>query len=164
MRSPIPLNPLNVARLPPRASPRRPISAIPLAIRAALGLSPSFMPSMIPAAMANTFLTAPIWDWSKFYEPRILECLQGKFKAKHYWEGANTGVVALAPLTEHVVPRAKEIVEQEMEKLKSGTFDVFYGPIKDQNGTIRIQEGESMTDYAMLNEFDWYVEGVYIDE
>ena len=44
------------------------------------------------------------------------------------------------------------------------TTDVFYGPIKDQNGVIRIEEGESMTDYAMLNEFDWYVEGVYIDE
>ena len=28
----------------------------------------------------NTYLTAPVWNWEKFYEPRILECLQGKFQ------------------------------------------------------------------------------------
>ena len=112
------------------------------------------------AVYKNTFLTAPVWDWSKFYEPRILECLQGKFKGAHYWEGADTGIVTLAPLTEHVVSGAKEIVEQEAEKLKNGTYDVFYGPIKDQAGTIRIENGASMSDDAMLNEFDWYVEGV----
>ena len=112
----------------------------------------------------NTFLTAPVWNWSKFYEPHILECLQGKFKGKHYWEGVDTGIVALAPLTEHVVEGTKEIVEQEMEKLKNGTYDVFYGPIKDQEGNIRIESGSSMSDSAMLNEFNWYVEGVIISE
>ncbi len=32
--------------------------------------------------------------------------------------------------------------------------------IKDQEGNIRIESGASMSDEAMLNEFDWYVEGV----
>ena len=54
--------------------------------------------------------------------------------------------------------------EQEKKRLESGVWDVFYGPVKDQNGVIQIEEGESMTDNAMLNEFDWYVEGVVIDE
>ncbi len=81
------------------------------------------------AEYPNTFLTAPVWEWSKFYKPCILECLQGKFKSKHYWEGVETGIVALAPLTEHVVPEAAEMVEKESERLQSGTYDVFYGPI-----------------------------------
>ena len=51
-----------------------------------------------------------------------------------------------------------------MERLRYGTYDVFYGPVYDNNGVLRIAEGESMTDNAMLNEFDWYVEGVVIDE
>ena len=46
----------------------------------------------------------------------------------------------------------------------SGTFDVFYGPITDNEGNIRIKEGQSMTDKAMLNDMFWYVEGVVIDE
>ena len=53
---------------------------------------------------------------------------------------------------------------REMERLNSGTFDVFYGPIYDNEGNLRVAEGETMTDNAMLNEFDWYVEGVVIEK
>ena len=53
---------------------------------------------------------------------------------------------------------------EEYEKMKNGTFDVFYGPVYDNEGNLRIAEGESMTDNAMLSDFDWYVEGVYVDE
>ena len=48
--------------------------------------------------------------------------------------------------------------------LAGGTFDVFYGPIVDNKGNLRVAEGEGMPDELMLNEFDWYVEGVVIDE
>ena len=112
----------------------------------------------------NTFLTAPVWQWKSFYEDRILECLQGKFKGQHYWEDANTRIVSLVKFTDNVKEGIGNIVQQEWEKLKSGTWDVFYGPIKEQNGTIKIHEGESMTDYSMLNEFNWYVEGVVVNE
>lgn len=110
----------------------------------------------------NTYLTAPVWAWEKFYEPRILECLQGRFEGIHYWEGVETGIVALAPFTGNVKDGIAEEVEKQRKKLESGTFDVFYGPVTDQNGTLRIAEGENMSDEAMLNEFDWYVEGVAI--
>ncbi len=112
----------------------------------------------------KTFLTAPIWQWVNFYEPRILECLQGKFQGNHYWEGVESGVVALAPLTDNVKDGIAEMVEKEQKRLQSGTFDVFYGPIKDSEGKIRVGEGESMTDDTMLNAFDWYVEGGVIHE
>lgn len=111
----------------------------------------------------NTFLTAPVWRWENFYEPRILECLQGKFQGKHYWEGVETGVVDLAPLTGNVKEGIAEVVAKKREMLEKGSFDVFYGPIKDNQGKLRIEEGENMSDHAMLNEFDWYVEGVVTD-
>lgn len=111
-----------------------------------------------------TFLTAPVWNWEKFYEPRILECLQGKFKGRHYWEGIDTGLVALSPLTENVKPGIAEEVEKRKKLLESCTVDVFYGPIRDAEGILRIENGESMSDEAMLNEFDWFVEGVLSDE
>ena len=53
---------------------------------------------------------------------------------------------------------------QEEEKLQSGIFDVFYGPIRDNTGKLRVEEGENLSDYTMLNRFDWYVEGVVIHE
>lgn len=112
----------------------------------------------------NSFLTAPIWKWENFYTPRIREVLRHKFKSEHYWLGAESEIIDLAPLTKHVNPKAAEIVQHEFEKIKNGIFDVFYGPIVDNTGKTRIEEGESMTDAAMLNSFDWYVQGVVIDE
>ena len=112
----------------------------------------------------NSCLTAAVWDWERFYTPNILRCLQGKFEGHHYWEGIETGMVSLAPFSPWVSEGTAEIVETERKHLESGMFDVFYGPIKDCNGIVRVEEGESMTDDAMLNEFDWFVEGVAIIE
>lgn len=112
----------------------------------------------------DTWLTAAVWNWEKFYEPRILECLQGKFQGRHYWEGIESGVVSYSPLSRHVKPGIAQVVEEKKKEFESGTFDVFCGPIKDQKGNMRIGEGESMTDEALLEEFEWYVEGVKFDE
>lgn len=108
----------------------------------------------------DTFLTAPVFEWENFYKPHILECLQGKFVGKHYWDGAETNIVSLAPLSRNVKPGIQKEVEAASQKFLSGTFDVFYGPIADTEGNVRIREMESMTDAEMLNAFDWYVEGV----
>lgn len=113
---------------------------------------------------SNTFLTAPVWQWENYYEPYLLKCLQGKFKGENYWEGAYTGVVGLAELTENVKDGIEKEVEVAKQKMENGSFDVFYGPIKDNEGVLRIEEGENLSDAAMLNQFDWYVEGVVINE
>ncbi len=113
----------------------------------------------------ENYLTAAVWDWEDFYSPYILKCLQGKFEGEHYWEGIYTGTVSLAPLTDNVDEGIAQVVQQYSDRLNSGTFDVFYGPVTDNCGNLRIAEGESMTDDTMLNSFDWYVEGVVlIDE
>lgn len=116
------------------------------------------------ALFPNSFLTAPVWNWEVFYSNRILECLQGKFQGIHYWEGVETGIIELAPFTANVKPEIKERVEVERERLMSGMYDVFYGPIRDNEGTICVEANQSMTDDAMLNNFFWYVEGVIVDE
>lgn len=108
----------------------------------------------------NTFLTAPVFEWENFYEPHILECLQGKFMGRHYWDGAETGIVSLAPLSRNVKPGIQKEIETAGQKFVSGTFDVFYGPIRDADGEIRVREMECMTDAEMLSAFNWYVEGV----
>ena len=110
------------------------------------------------------FLTAGIWKWENFYTARIREVLQDKFVSQHYWEGIESGIVALAPFTNHVKPGIESQVKAEQEKIERGEFDVFYGPIYDNEGNLRVGEDESMTDEAMLNDFNWYVEGVVIDE
>lgn len=112
---------------------------------------------------AGSHLTAPVWKWEMYYTPYILECLQGKYVEKQYWEGVETGIVDLAPLSELVKEGTAEVVAAERERLESGTYDVFYGPIRDSKGSLRVAEGETMSDRTLLYNFDWYVEGVVIN-
>lgn len=116
------------------------------------------------ALYPDSFLTAPVWTWENFYQSCILECLKGKFKGKNYWEGIDSGMMGLAKLTKNVEADIAGYVDAAEKKLRNGSFDVFYGPIYDNTGTLRIEEGENMTDEAMLENFDWFVEGVAIDE
>lgn len=75
----------------------------------------------------NTYLTAAVWDWNNFYTPVILKCLQGKFVGKHYWEGVETGMVSLAPLTDKVSKETEAIINREMEKISSVLMMFFTG-------------------------------------
>lgn len=112
----------------------------------------------------NSFLTAPVWDWSTFYTPQIEKIIQGRYYSGNYWQGSESGLIRLAPLTENVKPGISTIVAEKKAMLDAGTYDVFYGPVVDTEGNVRILEGENMPDEAMINSFDWYVEGVKIYE
>ncbi len=114
----------------------------------------------------DTFLTAPVWDWEVFYSGRILECIQGKLAGDSYWDGveSGSGMVDLSPLTKNVKPGTAQKVAEARERLEEGSFDVFYGPIFDNEGNPRVLAGENMSDDALLNSFDWYVAGVEIYE
>ncbi len=112
----------------------------------------------------KTYLTACIWKWEACYRKEILSCLQGKFHGSHEWMNLEDGIVSLSELTGNVKPGTKKEVLAANIKMRSRTFDVFYGPITDNRGNIRVEAGESMSDSEMLNEFDWCVEGVTVEE
>ena len=112
----------------------------------------------------NGYLTACEWRWETYYHDQILSYLQGKFHGTHVWISMEDGALGLSPLTDNVVEGTAEAVKKAKARLTSRTFDVFYGPVIDNKGKVRVQEGESMSDNEMLNHFDWYVEGVYVEE
>lgn len=112
----------------------------------------------------NTFLTASVWSWEKYYEPYLKKCIQGKNISMHYWEGVETGVVSLAPFSKHVDKETKAYVNKEFRKMQQEYYDIFYGPIYDTTGRLRVNKGENMSDEALKYQFDWYVNGVVLNE
>ena len=114
-------------------------------------------------AFPDTYLAACVWKWDVYYRREILRCLQGKFHGSNEWVNMEDGVVSLSTPTEHVSLEVLARVQAANQRLRSRAFDVFYGPIKDNAGRIHIEAGESMSDYEMLNNFNWYVEGVKIE-
>lgn len=114
-------------------------------------------------AFPDSYLTACVWKWDVYYRREILGCLQGKFHGSNEWVNMEEGIVSLSPPTAHVPEEAVARLKAANEQFQSRAFDVFYGPIRDNTGSIRIEAGESMSDHEMLNNFKWYVEGVRIE-
>ncbi len=112
----------------------------------------------------DSYLTACEWDWSIYYRESILSFLQGKFHGENVLLNMETGIVRLSPLTKNTAPGTEEAVEKAKELFESRSFEVFYGPVIDNEGATRVPEGESMSDDEMQNRFDWYVEGVTVEE
>ncbi len=110
-------------------------------------------------AAPKAYMTAPVWDWGKYYVKQIKAVMEGTWKSENYWGSMNDGVVFLAPLTDNAPAGAKEKVAEMEKKIRDGSWDVFTGPIKDQDGVVRVPEGVKMTDKEMWN-MNWFVEGV----
>jgi hypothetical protein len=72
--------------------------------------------------------------------------------------GLGQGMMAVAPFGPAVSPDVQALVTVSAEKIGAG-FNPFTGPVTDNNGVVRIKDGESWGGDKMGN-FDWYVEGV----
>ncbi|MHB8114182.1 MAG: BMP family ABC transporter substrate-binding protein [Bellilinea sp.] len=92
-----------------------------------------------------TWLASTVID--ETWEPIFLRC------------GLADGCMAIAPFGPKVPQEVVDKVAQVQADLESGKIVTFAGPIKDQNGEIKIKEGEVLTDDAMSN-VDWFVQGV----
>lgn len=112
----------------------------------------------------NTYLTACVWQWDDFLYEQVQNCLQNESFGMHAWFGIEDGAMSLSRLTDNVAPRTKEKVDAAKDKLLERTFDVFYGPIVDNKGTLRVAEGECLSDEELLERLDWYVGGVHVEE
>lgn len=113
------------------------------------------MTSMAPDA----HMTSAIWNWGPYFVDQVNKILDGTWTAENYWGNMSDGVVALSPLTKNAPEEAAAKVEEIKKAIEDGSLEVFGGPIKDQDGTIRVEEGSVLTDEEMLN-LDWLVEGV----
>lgn len=104
-------------------------------------------------------MTSPIWNWGPFYVDQVKAIQEGTWTSEPYWKGLEAGVVELAPLTAVAPAGAQEVVDEYEAKIISGDFAVFSGEIRDQEGNVKVKEGESLNDGDLLS-MNWFVEGV----
>jgi basic membrane lipoprotein Med (substrate-binding protein (PBP1-ABC) superfamily) len=92
-----------------------------------------------------TWLASTVIDGT--WEPIFLRC------------GMADGCMALAPFGPKVPQEVQDLVLQTKADLEAGTIVTFEGPIKDQDGNIKVEEGAELTDDQM-SAVDWLVEGM----
>jgi basic membrane protein A len=104
-------------------------------------------------------LTAPVFDWSVFYTKAVQAVHDGTWKNTPFWGSMADGVIKLGPFGSMVPDDVKTLVEAKQKEIIAGSFDVFVGPIKDNEGKARVDQGITMPDADKLS-FNWLVEGV----
>jgi basic membrane protein A len=107
----------------------------------------------------NAVLTSPVWNWGPYYVEVVKAVKEGTWQPESYWGGLEAGIIGLAPYGPMVPEETKQVVEAKKQEIIDGKWDVFTGTIKDQNGNVKVEEGQKLTDQELL-EMDWFVEGV----
>ena len=106
----------------------------------------------------NTQLTAIIDDWAPYYIERVRALKEGKYEQSDTWHGLDEGNVAMAPFT-NMPDDLKQKAADTTAKIKSGELEPFTGPIKKQDGSDFLKEGEKADEKTLLG-MNFYVEGV----
>jgi basic membrane lipoprotein Med (substrate-binding protein (PBP1-ABC) superfamily) len=92
-----------------------------------------------------TWLASTVLDGS--WQPIFLRC------------GMVDGCMAMAPFGPKVPQTVQDEVNQVKADLEAGKIVVFAGPVVDQDGTVRVAQGEVLSDDAQ-SAVDWFVKGV----
>jgi basic membrane lipoprotein Med (substrate-binding protein (PBP1-ABC) superfamily) len=92
-----------------------------------------------------TWLVSTVLDGT--WEPIFLRC------------GIADGCMAIAPFGPKVPQEVKDLVAEKQAEIDAGTLVVFTGPVVDQDGTVRVPEGEVLSVDAMSST-DWFVKGI----
>ncbi len=108
----------------------------------------------------DSFMTAPIWNWGPYYVDQVQKVIDGTWEPESYYGGmADAEIVALAPLTALAPEGAQEVVDEAKDLIIDGSLNVFTGPIYDQDGEIKVEEGQVLTLDELLS-MEWFVQGV----
>jgi basic membrane lipoprotein Med (substrate-binding protein (PBP1-ABC) superfamily) len=92
-----------------------------------------------------TWLASTVVDGT--WEPIFLRC------------GMEEGCMTMAPFGPKVPQDVQDQVMQTRADIEAGNVVVFAGPILDQDGNVKVAEGDVLTDDQM-SAVDWFVQGV----
>ena len=110
----------------------------------------------------KSVLTSTMWDWSVYYTKATQSVIDGTWDGSNYFGDMNDGLVVLAPLTELCEEGTAEKVEEAKAKILSGEWDVFTGPIEDNEGNVILAEGETLSDADITGNIHWYYKNVVV--
>lgn len=113
---------------------------------------------------SKKYMTSVVCDWEQTYEEIVKDYLQGKNNPKGIkWMGIEKNVVQLTPYADFVPGQTIEKIEAAKAEILNGK-DVFSGKIYDNEGILRCKDNEMMSDYEILTNMNWFVEGIVIYE
>jgi simple sugar transport system substrate-binding protein len=115
--------------------------------------------SDMSAVAPKAHLGSAIVDWGNYYKKAIKEAMDGSWKTERTVWGVKEGQNNLVKISDAVPEDAKKKVEEVKEGMKAGTFEVFTGPVVDNEGKERLAK-DTKADQGWKDKVDFYVKGV----
>ncbi|MBC9247779.1 BMP family ABC transporter substrate-binding protein [Paracoccus sp. 11-3] len=104
-------------------------------------------------------VSAIIDNWAPYYIERVGAVLDGTWESKATWAGIGDGEVEIGEITEAVPAEVKAEAEALKEKIASGEYHPFTGPLNKADGSAWLAEGQTATDEELAG-MNFFVEGI----
>ena len=98
-------------------------------------------------------------NWAPYYIDRVQAVIDGTWESQQVWHGIGEGMVEIGEISEAVPEEVRSSALELKERLASGEYHPFTGPINRQDGSEWLAEGEVADDETLLG-MDFYVEGL----
>jgi basic membrane protein A len=106
-------------------------------------------------------LTSAEWDWSAYYTLAVDNVINGKWTGENYYGGMDDGLVMISPLNESLVAEGtQEAIDAAKATIMDGSFNVFDGEIKTNDGNTVGEAGKTLDDATITGGINWYFENV----
>ena len=109
----------------------------------------------------NAYVTGEVLNWGIYYTDTRGKIADGTFKPVAEgvnWIDFSTGIMEYAKFGPMVTDELKAKLEEAAADLIADPDQIWRGPIVDNTGTVRVPEGEIMSD-EMFTAMDWWVQG-----
>ena len=107
----------------------------------------------------KAWLTATTYNWGPYYIMEVKAAMNGTWKS-HFWYGSLADhFVIMAPFGSSVTAATRKAILAKESAIIKGTLDPFTGPIIEQNGTVGVKAGVTLTVMQKYS-LSWFVKGV----
>ncbi|PSL21146.1 BMP family ABC transporter substrate-binding protein [Shimia abyssi] len=98
-------------------------------------------------------------DWAPYYVARTKAVMDGTWESVNTWHGIGDGMVGIGEISDAVPAEIKASALALKDKLADGSYHAFTGPLKKQDGSDWLADGETADDGTLAG-MNFYVEGL----
>ena len=98
-------------------------------------------------------------DWAPYYIARVGAVMDGTWETKSTWDGIGAGMVGIGEISDAVPADVKAEALALKAALADGSYHAFTGPLKKQDGSDWLADGETADDGTLAG-MNFYVEGI----
>ena len=98
-------------------------------------------------------------NWAPYYIARVQAVMDGTWESTDTWDGIGPGMVGIGEISDAVPAEVKAEALAMRDAIAAGEYHPFTGPLKKQDGSDWLAEGETADDGTLLG-MNFYVEGL----